>query len=439
MAIEKLTVQRINKFINDCKKQKKTKVLNDGGGLYIRATAGGTASWLFRFERVGKTREMGLGAVHTYTLDESRERARKCRQMLNEGRDPIEERRAERSKAAPAKPTSKPFAWCAEQYIATHAAAWRHPKHEQDWRNSLVRYAYPAFSVDPDERDKQGRAKGDLPMAAITTERVLQALRPQWEERTETLMRVRQRIELIWNWSKVLGYCSGANPCVWRGHLDQVLSAKVRPPKKHFAALAYTEIYALLRDLEAAGTVVADALRLAVLTVTRTKEVRLAPWSEFDLDNRIWVIPAARMKAEREHRVPLTDSAMAILKALYAVRTASPFVFTAGTGAKPLSGGAMLGLLKTLRANVTVHGTCRAAFATWCSEETAYAVDLREACLAHQTDDKTAEAYNRGDKLQRRRELLTVWERFCLTPPDSNVTRLSSAAESAADSGRAAS
>jgi integrase len=440
VAIEKLTVQRINRFINDCKKQKKTKILGDGGNLYIRATAAATASWIFRYERDGRSHEMGLGSVATFSLDEARERARKCRQMLDEGRDPIAERAAHRAIATTARqPMSKTFRWCAEQYAATHAAGWRNPKHEKDWRASLVRYAYPAFSTDPDDLDKQGHAKGDLLMSAITTERVLQALRPHWQERTETLMRVRQRIEVIWNWARVQGYCSGStNPCVWKGHLDHVLSVKVRAAKKHFAALGHTEIHALLNDLEAVGTVVADALRFAIMTVSRTKEVRLAPWSEFDLDNRIWTIPPERMKAEREHRVPLTDSAMAILEKLYAVRTASPYVFTAGTASKPLSNNAMLALLKTLRPAVTVHGTCRAAFSTWCSEETSYATDLREAVLAHQTDDETAAAYNRGDKLQRRRELMTVWERFCLTPPDGNVTRLPITTP-ADDSGRAAS
>ena len=441
MAIEKLTVQRIKKFINDCKKQKKTKVLNDGGGLYARATAAATGSWIFRFERDGKTREMGLGAVHTYTLDEARERARKCRQMLDEGRDPIEERKAARAKAAPAKPISKPFAWCAEQYIATHASAWRHPKHEKDWRNSLVRYAYPAFSTDPDERDKKGRAKGDLLITMITTERVLQALRPHWQERTETLMRVRQRIELIWNWAKVLGYCSGTNPCIWKGHLDHVLSAKARPRIQHFAALDYREIPALLAELAAEGTIVAEALRFALLTLLRTKELRGLLWGDIDFQARCLTLPPERMKNEREFRVPLADSALAILEGLYAVRTASPYVFITGSNNKPLAEGALRLLLSKLRPGVaaTVHGTTRSCFSTWCGEETGYPSELRESCLAHVVDSKVAESYQRGDKLQRRRELMTVWERFCLTPPDSNVTHLPSAAEPAADSGRTAS
>jgi integrase len=440
MAIEKLTVQRIKKFINDCKKQKKTKVLNDGGGLYIRATAGGTASWIFRFEKTGKTREMGLGAEHTYTLDEVRERARKQRQLRDDGQDPIEVRRAARAaQAAVRQPGSKPFAWCAEQYIETHAAGWRNPKHEKDWRNSLVRYAYPAFSTNPGERDKQGRAKGDLPMSAITTDLVLQALQPQWQERTETLMRVRQRLELIWNWAKVLGYCSGSNPCVWKGHLDQVLSAKVRPPKKHFAALAYPEVHALLSDLEAVGAVAADALRFGILTLLRTNELRGLLWSDIDFAARTLTLPPERMKNEREFRLPLTASAMAILEKLKAVRTANPHVFNSGTGNRPMAEGIMRKLLGGLRPGVTVHGTCRSAFSTFVSEETSYSIDVRESCLAHVVDSTVALSYNHGDRLKRRRELMTVWERFCLTPPDSNVTRLPGPAAPIVESGRAAS
>ena len=421
MAIEKLTVQRINKFINDCKRRKKTKVLNDGGGLYVRATAGGTASWVFRYERAGKTREMGLGSLDTFSLDEARERARKCRQLLVEGEDPIEKRKAARAKTAPPKPVSKPFGWCAEEYIEAVRAGWHNPKHERDWRNSLARYAFPVL--------------GDMAMSVITTEHVLAVLQPHWHERTETMMRVRSRIELVWNWAKIRGYCGGECPAIWRNHLDKVLSVKVRPRTRHFAALDYREIPALLTELGAVDTVVAEALRFGVLTLLRTGELLGLRWTDIDFQARHLTVPPERMKGKREFRVPLTDSALAIIEKLRAVRTGNPHVFNPGSASKRMAEGGMRNLLRHLRPGVTVHGTTRSTFSTWCSEETGYPVDLREACLAHQTDDKTAEAYNRGDKLQRRRALLTAWERFCLTPPDSNVAQLPRAVEPPAEGG----
>jgi integrase len=369
---------------------------------------------------------MGLGSLDTFSLGEARERARKCRQLLAEDKDPTDERKAARARTAPPKPAAKPFVWCAGEYIEAVCAGWRNPKHRKDWENSLARYAFPVL--------------GNIAMADITTEHVLAVLQPHWHERTETMMRVRSRIELVWNWAKIRGYCSGECPATWRNHLDKVLSAKVRQQTRHFAALDYREIPALMPDLAELDSVVADALRFGVLTLLRTSELLGLRWTDIDFQDRHLTIPPERMKGNREFRVPLTASALAIVEKLRAVRTGNLYVFNAGVESKRLAEGAMLKLLARLRPNTTVHGTTRSTFSTWCAEETSYPVELREACLAHVVESKVAASYQRGDRLARRRELLTAWERFCLTPIDSNVARLPGAVEPpAATADRAAS
>jgi integrase len=417
VAIEKLTVQRCNRFINDCKKQKKTKILNDGGGLYIRATAGGTASWIFRFEKTGKTREMGLGSLATFSLDEARARARKCRQMLDEGRDPIEERNAERAvQAAARQPVAKPFSWCAEQFILSREAGWTNPKFAKDWRNSLMRYAFPVI--------------GELPMSAITTEHVLAVLQPQWLERTETLLRVRNRIELIWDWGKVKGYCNGENPARWRGYLDKLLDKKARKETEHFAAPDYKVVPALVGDLQNSASAAADAVLVALLTCMRTGLVRGAQWDEIDPQEKVWTVPADRMKAKKgrrqPHRVPLTDAMLVILDRRRALRLGR-YVFTAGLRDQPIGEGAMRDELHKHTPDSTVHGLCRSCFSTWAAEAS-HSAELRESCLAHVVDGKVAAAYQRGDRFNLRRTVMEAWSRFCTTPLGGNITPLQRAA-----------
>jgi integrase len=413
MAIEKLSVQRCNKFINDCKKQKKTKILNDGGGLYIRATAGGTASWIFRFEKAGKTREMGLGSLDTYGLDEARERARKCRQMLDEGRDPIAERGTERARtAAVRQPVAKPFRWCAEQFILSREPGWTNAKFAKDWRASLARYAFPVI--------------GDMAMAAITTADVLAVLQPQWLERTETLLRVRNRIEQIWDWGKVKGYCSGSNPACWRGHLDKLLDRKARKETEHLAAVPFQAVPALVLALRQSGSAAADALQFAIHSALRYDALSGMEWDEIDPVERVLTVPAARMKGKKgkrkPFRVPLTEPLLAILERRRALRLGG-YVFIAGLHDQPISGHTLRAELQKHYSGVTVHGF-RASFSTWCSEMTSVPVELREACLAHATGNAVADAYSRGDLFVRRREVMERWSRFCATPVDSNVMPL---------------
>jgi integrase len=412
-GIHKLSERGCNSFIKYCKTHSKTKILNDGGGLYLRATADGTASWIFRYEKAGKPHDMGLGSWATYTLDEARERARKGRQMLDEGRDPIAERSAERATQAARQPVSKPFRWCAEQFIRSRESGWTNPKFARDWRNSLARYADPVI--------------GDMPMAAITTAHVLQILQPQWRERTETLLRVGNRIEQIWDWGKAMHYCDGENPARWRGHLDKLLDRGARKQTEHFAAVPFQAVPALVLALQQSGSAAADALEFAIHSALRYDALSGIQWDEIDADERVLTVSPSRMKAKKgkrkPFRVPLTEPMLAILERRQALRLGR-YVFTAGLRDEPISGDALRSELQKRYANSTVHGL-RASFSTWCAETTAYPVELREACLAHSTGNAVADAYARGDLFNRRRELLEKWSAFVTRPIGGNVTALS--------------
>jgi integrase len=417
MAIEKLSVQRCNRFINDCKKQKKTKILNDGGGLYIRATAGGTASWIFRFEKAGKTREMGLGSLATFSLEEARASAQEQRKLLYQGRDPIAERGAERARSALARqPVAKPFRWCAEQFIVSREAGWTNPKFAKDWRNSLARYAFPVI--------------GDMAMPAITTADVLAVLQPQWLERTETLLRVRNRIEQIWDWGKAMHYCSGDNPARWRGHLDMLLDKKARNETEHLAAVPFQAVPALVRALQQSGSAAADALQFAIHSALRYDALSGIEWDEIDPVERVLTVDASRMKGRkgkrRPFRVPLTPPMLALLERRRALRLGR-YVFTTDLHDQPISGHTLRAELQKHYPGVTVHGF-RASFSTWCSEMTSVPVELRESCLQHATGNAVADAYARGDLFNRRREVMEKWSAFIARPVGSNVTALQRAA-----------
>ncbi len=252
---------------------------------------------------MGKAQAMGLGAVHTVSLAEAREKALQCRKQLQEGSNPLLERKAQRQQAALAKSTHKSFAECAEGYIAARRDGWRNAKHLQQWENSLKAYAYPAFK--------------NLSVADIDTGLVMQCLEPIWATKTETASRVRGRVESVLDWASVRGYRKGENPARWKGHLDQLLPARSKVAKvKHHHALPYGQMSGFMMQLKEVNSVSALALELAILTATRTNETLKAKWSEFDLKQQLWIIPASRMKAGTEHRVPLSERAMVILKQL---------------------------------------------------------------------------------------------------------------------------
>ena len=385
--------------------------LGDGGGLYLQVSASGSKSWVFRFKDHGRLREMGLGSVHAIGLAEARKRATACRQMRLDGTDPIAVKKAGKLKAKLEAARAMTFQQCAEAYIEAHKAGWQNAKHAAQWTSTLKTYAYPVF--------------GALPVQAIDVALIAKVLEPIWTTKTETASRLRGRIERVLDWATVRGHCQGDNPARWRGHLDQLLPARSRVRKvQHHAALAYAEVGQFMADLRGQDTTSALALEFLILTATRTAEVIGATWSEADLDAAVWTIPAERMKAKKEHRVPLSKPALAILKRLYKHR-AGEFVFMGAKPGRPLSNMALLMLLERLgRSDLTVHGF-RSTFRDWCAESTNFPREVAEHALAHSLPDKVEAAYRRGDLFEKRRHLMAAWARYCgTTEPRGKVVRL---------------
>ena len=315
--------------------------------------------------------------------------------------DPIAARNALAAEKRRAEARGTIFEDCAEQFIAANQAGWRNRKHRQQWRNTLATYAYPII--------------GDLPVAEIDTALVFKVLQPIWAKKTATASRLRGRIESVLAWAKVMDFRSGENPALWRGNLDKLLPkpSKVRKTVHH-PALAYKDVPAFMARLRAKKSVTTLALEATILTVLRTKEAIGAKFDEFDLAAKVWTVPAERMKMKKEHRVPLCNRAVAIVKELAATRL-NEFVFPGLKRGKPLSGSAMLTMLHDLRPDITVHGF-RSAFKDWASDETNFPDHLSEAALAHASADKVRGAYARSDLFQKRRELMDAWAEYCEPP-----------------------
>lgn len=299
---------------------------------------------------------------------------------------------------------SKPqtFQQCAEAYIEGHRASWTNDKHAAQWGSTLKTYAYPAF--------------GSLPVAKIDTGLVLKALEPIWTTKAETASRLRQRIEAILDWAKVRGYREGENPARWKGHLDHSLPARGKVAKvEHHAALAYAEIGAFMIELRKQAGHSARALEFAILTAARSGEVMGATWTEIDLTQRVWTIPAERMKAGKEHRVPLSKSALEILGMLPQGKPVE-FVFPGGKAGKPLSSMALLMTLRRMeRGDLTAHGF-RSTFRDWVAEQTDFPHEVAEIALAHAVNNKVEAAYRRGDLFEKRRQLAEAWGACCSAP-----------------------
>jgi integrase len=369
----------------------------DGHGLYLQVSGARARSWVFRYTINGRTRYLGLGSAFTIDLKRAREDARKARELVHDGIDPIEARKAKRTQQRLADIKTITFDQCAEAYITGHEAGWRNPVHRQQWRNTLRDYASPVI--------------GDLPVSAIDTGLVLKILEPIWHDRTETANRLRGRIESVLDWAKVRGYRDGENPARWRGHLDQTLPRRSRvSPVKRLPALPYGEINALVTLLRGLGGIAARALEFTILTAARTGEALDATWDEFDLDAATWTIPAERMKGGREHRVPLSDRVLVILEEM---RGNSGRVFL-------ISDKAMSTLLKSLGyTGITVHGF-RSTFRDWAAETTAYPNHVVEMALAHAISKDVEAAYRRGDLFEKRRRLMADWARYCATERTAN-------------------
>ena len=377
----------------------------DGGGLYLRVARNGSKSWAFRYTLNGRPREMGLGGLTKVSLADARKKATDVRRALGDGLDPLTLRQEEEARqAAAAKLTaahSMTFDKCAEAYVSAHEIAWRNEKHRQQWRNTLTTYVSPVF--------------GSSPVQNVDIDLVMKVIEPLWSTKTETARRVRGRIEVILDWARVRGYRAGENPARWRGNLDHLLPArsKVRAVTHH-AALPYSEIGAFMRDLRKMEGASAAALEFLVLTVARTAEIIGARWPEIDLKNSIWVVPAARMKSGRDHRVPLSSTTIAVLTRMASSK--DDYVFPGRAPGAPLSNMALLMTLGRMNhGNITAHGF-RSTFRDWAAECTNSPREVVEMALAHVIEDKTEAAYRRGDLFDKRRQLMDAWADYCGQP-----------------------
>jgi integrase len=379
----------------------------DGANLYFRVAPSGAAGWIFRFTSQGRTRDMGLGAYPEISLATARKLASKCRELTTQGLDPIEQRRADR--AAPRVAAAKSFTFdeCVRQYIEDHEAGWRNAKHRSQWKNTLSTYASPIF--------------GKLPVAAVNGELVLRALKAIWYSKPETASRVRGRIESVLDWARVHGYRTGENPARWKGNLDLLLPARSKVRRvKHHAALPYVEIGEFMDSLRARSDGAARALEFIILTAARTGEALGATWNEIDFKNRTWTVPAGRVKAGKEHRVPLNGAALKILETLHKLRVGD-FVFAGAKPGRPLSEMATLMLLRRMgRGDITAHGF-RSSFRDWAAECTSFAREVMEMALAHTIGSAVEAAYRRGDLFEKRRRLMEDWATYCAQSEANDV------------------
>jgi integrase len=374
----------------------------DGGNLYLTISetgAGVSRRWTFLYSLAGKQREAGFGSAAVVTLAEAREKAAGYRSMLAKGIDPLTAKKADQEAAA----ARKTFGQCAAELIKSKSSEWRNDKHRAQWSSTMHDYCGPIH---------------DVPVDAIDTAAVLSVLQPIWGRIPETASRLRGRIEAVLNYAKANGLRSGENPAAWRGHLALILPKRQKLSRGHHQAMPYPDIPEFLGKLRDTETIHALALEFLVLTAGRSGEVLGATWDEIDIDAQVWVIPASRMKAGREHRVPLSARAMAILDRMAGIRTGD-LVFAGQRRRRPLSGVTLAALVP----GATIHGF-RSSFRDWCGNETSFPREIAEQALAHTSGDATERAYRRGDALEKRRALMHAWAQFCEPVNDENVVTL---------------
>lgn len=365
-------------------------------GLALQIVPSGARSWVLRVMVGGKRREMGLGGFPAVTLAMAHEKAREARDLIRQGRDPILLAREALSALKAEQARALTFAQCAEAYIDAHEVGWRNEKHTQQWRSTMKTYVYPVM--------------GDMLVRDVALAHVLKVLEPIWRTKTETASRVRGRMESVLDWAKGRGYRAGDNPAAWKGNLDAQLPKREKVAKvEHHQALAVGEVGAFMRDLRGQEGLGAKALQFAILTAARSGEVRGMAWSEVDLGAAVWTVPADRMKAGREHRVPLSAAVVELLKALPQT-PGSPLVFTAPRGG-PLSDMTLTAVLRRMQVDAVPHGF-RSTFRDWAAERTSYPNEVCEMALAHVVSDKVEAAYRRGDLFEKRRRLMEDWASF---------------------------
>ncbi|MBV8470702.1 MAG: integrase arm-type DNA-binding domain-containing protein [Burkholderiaceae bacterium] len=369
-------------------------------GLALQVLPTGGRTWILRATMGGKRRDMGLGGYPEVTLAQAREDARNARDKVRQGIDPVEQGREARNQLKASQAAALTFKQCAESYIKTHRAAWKSAKHGQQWENSLAQHVFPVF--------------GGLLVHDVSLPHVMKVLEPIWTTTNETAVRVRGRIELILDWAGARGYRSKENPARWRGHLDKLLPKPSKVNQAgHHAALPVSEAAAFMVKLRASEGMGARALEFAILTAARSGEVRGATWAEFNFEEMTWTVPAGRIKAGKEHRVPLTNAAVDLLNALPRM-AGTELVFPAPRGGM-LSDMTLSAVMRRLKVPATVHGF-RSTFRDWVGERTSYPGDMAEMALAHAIGDKTEAAYRRGDMVERRRMMMDDWAAFLARP-----------------------
>lgn len=370
----------------------------DGGGLYLHVSVTGAKSWIYRYMLAGRRRDMGLGSLNTISLADARARAADCRKQCLEGTDPLTHKKIKMRAAKADAAKALTFQECVDAYIEAHAPAWKNDKHISQWTNTLRQYAGPVM--------------GALPVKSIDLALVLKVLEPIWLTKSETASRLRGRIESVLDWAAVRGYRTGENPARWRGHLETLLPKRSKVRKiQHHPALPYKEIGEFMKALRKLEGVAAQAMEFLILTACRTSEVIGATWSEIDFKEDVWTIPAKRMKAGRDHRIPLSPRATAILEGFKS--RGNDYLFPGKTKRHPLSNMAMLKHLDRMkRSDLTVHGF-RSSFRDWAAEQTDFPREVAEAALAHVVGDKAEAAYRRGDLFEKRRLMMDSWSAYC--------------------------
>lgn len=374
----------------------------DGNHLYLQVGKSGSRSWIFRYALDGKEHQMGLGAYPTFTLAEARERANKARQQLADGVCPLALKRETALAKRLQSDSIITFDQAADRYIKMRATGWTNIKHAQQWRNTLAAYASPII--------------GNLPVHRIDNALVMKVLEPIWIDKRETAERVRQRIGAIMDWAKTMKYRAGDNPADFKGNLD-ILLPKIKKNVQHQPALPYTEIGEFMAKLATMPGMASLALQFLILTATRTGETLKARWTEIDEAGRVWTVPAERMKSKKQHPVPLSDAALAILQKAKAEMIDSDFVFANSRSGAAMSENSCLSVLKRMgRTDVTTHGM-RSSFKDWASEVAHCPNEVSEMALAHAIKDKTESAYRRGNLLAKRTKLMADWAAYCLAIP----------------------
>lgn len=370
-------------------------------GLYLYVNEAQGRSWVLRTVIGGKRRHLGLGGYPSVTLAQAREKAREAREQVVKGMDPVHERRAAASALRAQQATRRTFKEVASAYIAFQEPAWKNPKHRKQWSSTLEAYAFPIV--------------GQLSVDSITEHHVIAILEPIWSTKSETASRLRGRIESVLDWARVRGHREGENPARWKGHLDKVFPAQSQIRQvRHFQAMSVTATPTFMQRLVEQHGTSALALRFLILTAARSGEVRGATWNEVDFDQAVWTIPASRMKAKREHRVPLSDAALQVLQEAQSCPSSTPsrLIFSNHKGG-PLSDMTLTALMRRMDVDGVPHGF-RSTFRDWVGELTHFPSDLAEMALAHVLPNKTEAAYRRGDALEKRRSMMDAWALHCL-------------------------